>query len=957
MSAEGATGLILKVLGGAQLGAEIALPEGVVSFGTGEDAEIQFADLSLAPLHGELRTRGARVEVRPREGSILVGSDLVLSPDGGDGWTEIAQLDKLTVGTTCFAIGAPNAKWGKILGTPAQPARAGGAERQRKRGLAAMVAVVALLAAGGLAAGLLQERARLGGILPLADGAPLERVELALSALPFEPALQLAEEEDGTVAVTGYVQNAAQRRAVQNALVASDVAVRRNVWSLEAMGTDIAGLISARGLPVAYHLDGDGVAHLSGTVMDSSQSDALVGLIETQVFGLRGVQNQIRTSDDVMAEIGALLSQLALAELVNLRWTGGFVEATGAIPNEKKDNWLGFVRAFARRFSEEIPLRSFVTLEGASTTKVVPLIIGGGEGADLNGRRLPENAFDAGVVLNSETVFASDSAAEYGPAGVPALEGVARGENAARVGAAGAEESLALLERFGGAEFAAALGQALQAPAGDGAPRAGGAGDPVQRARAGGGTIPPLAEGAPVGAGQAALPPALLNEIRRYAQENPGAVGAVLAGLSEGRITSVEQLRLATLPGGSPAATGGVVRAGGGGEGVRYLDLAEGLSLVEAARDDAMRLRVGSGGGGAPSGGGALRPGSGALEGSELIVTLPARQSHQPPGAATAMKDAGFEAAFAPLPGFPNGPVGGPAAGHVTDPARTIAPGQETGVAVSQNRLQPVGYTGHGGDALSGTNPQTGEIVTGEIVTKELAPEATRDEATGLPVYPLSMASARSPLRFANIANTLIPDLSRVPMGALSEEQARVLQDGRTLLRPLPASGWVANRSQDHCWEGAHVPTDQLPHVLLLLDSVSTRNGIRMDEIATKDRLPLLEVALNSGRVRECLRQMDLVFAENVLSSSIFLQETARNPDFVEFLFYSAPRYGMAIEGVSLAGQRYLQLADSRKLLEGSAPDVETRLVLIGDDGALLRREEGYAVTLYPETLTWRVNR
>ena len=74
--------LILKVLSGSQLGVEVGLPDGEYSFGSGSDAEIQFADLSMAPVHGQLRVAGGKVEIRDRPGGGTVAELRCRPPRG-----------------------------------------------------------------------------------------------------------------------------------------------------------------------------------------------------------------------------------------------------------------------------------------------------------------------------------------------------------------------------------------------------------------------------------------------------------------------------------------------------------------------------------------------------------------------------------------------------------------------------------------------------------------------------------------------------------------------------------------------------------------------------------------------------------------------------------------------------------------------------------------------------------
>jgi hypothetical protein len=43
---------------------EVALEDGTYSFGSGPDSDVQFVDVTLAPIHGHLRIRGGKLALR-----------------------------------------------------------------------------------------------------------------------------------------------------------------------------------------------------------------------------------------------------------------------------------------------------------------------------------------------------------------------------------------------------------------------------------------------------------------------------------------------------------------------------------------------------------------------------------------------------------------------------------------------------------------------------------------------------------------------------------------------------------------------------------------------------------------------------------------------------------------------------------------------------------------------------
>ncbi|MCZ8152483.1 MAG: hypothetical protein O9292_08875, partial [Rhodobacteraceae bacterium] len=189
---------------------------------------------------------------------------------------------------------------------------------------------------------------------------------------------------------------------------------------------------------------------------------------------------------------------------------------------------------------------------------------------------------------------------------------------------------------------------------------------------------------------------------------------------------------------------------------------------------------------------------------------------------------------------------------------------------------------------------------------------------------------------------------------AMQNEQ---LQFGKTLMRlpqPLTALPYALDQSVA-CWEGARLTPEMVPTALLLLDALSVSNSSDVTGLTEDVRDVVMETALSPDRVVNCLRQTGTAFGEMVGGNSTFLSETARNPDFVEFLFRNVPTAELPLAGASLVGERYVELTDGRKLGEGAAPDITSRIMSIGDLGVLLRTAEGTRIQLYGNGLGWRV--
>ena len=761
--------LILKVLSGSQLGVEVGLPDGEYSFGSGSDAEIQFADLSMAPVHGQLRVAGGKVEIRATGAALQTASGLVIAAGDGE-WREIAQLDRITAGTSIFAVGGADANWSSLASTPMQAA-----ERRPEPSKPVTLNRNWLIGGGVIAASILAVLflTGSGSNLPTAtQSTPNETLKLVrstLAGLPFDNELDVVSEADGTITVSGYVETGTERRAVQNALQDIGVDVRRRIWALEALRTDIVGLISSQEIDITSELKPDGELILSGVWLDEEAVTRTVGLLESEVFGLSKITNSVQTATDFLDETNALIAKLQLGELVLARLDGMLIEMTGVVPRDKMDNWVGFMRAYAGQIAPHMPLRSFVTLDGQPSDATVPVIIGAAESEASGGRVIAPDSVET-ETTDPENLFAQSES------GAPVIAADAAAEE----------------------EVTAAT---------DTAPVE----DPTLDAYE-----------------------AMIDD---YARQNPEVVAMLIRGLTNGQFSDIEGLREFF----AAAATG------------QSVETAEASSLAGAEVSDPDAI---------------VR-----ILNTDDVATEPADIA-QPALAAA------FDA--------------GATVGRLNDAIRQL-------------------FDTSGDEA-------------------QLTPEAQSQN----------------------------PELAAVSkeMIALAKAQSEALARGETLLAATEALGAepALVLPSETCWAGSHITVESLPTVLLWMDILSISTNLDIAEVRPDSRLMFMEAALNPDRIRECLKRVDNDYGAALLANSEFLSEMARNNLFAAFLLRSVPRYPMDLAGINLDGERFAQLVDGRKLAEGSAPGVDSRLAVIGDLGLLIRVSDGYRVNLYDDNIGWLVS-
>jgi hypothetical protein len=709
-----------------------------------------------------LRVAGGKVEIRATGAAIQTASGLVIAAGDGE-WREIAQLDRITAGTSVFAVGGADANWTSLAAAPppaserrTEPALGARFNRTWAIGLGVVAAcvVAVLLLTGG------------GSSLPIAarmtPDENLQLVERSLSDLPFRHSLDVAVEADGTITVAGYVETGTERRAVQNALQELGIDVRRRIWALEALRTDISGLIASQDIDIAVDLRPDGELVLSGTWLDEAAVARTVGILESEVFGLATITNNVRSAPDFLDDTNALIAKVQLEELVLARLDGMLIETTGVVPQDKMDNWVGFMRAYVRQIAPHLPLRSFVTLEGEPADATVPVIIGTTEGEA--GRVLPTDSLET-AATDPSSLFAQSDA-------VPTPAAVV--------------------------EVAAAVVSPEVAPA--------------------------VAPDPNLAAYQAM--------IEEFARQNPDVVAMLIRALTNGQVSDLEGLRAFFA---NQSAASAIAP-----------ELLEGATISDP--DAIVRLLNGEDGSADPT---AAPLVASAFDASAVLGRL--------------------NAALALL------------------------------------------YD------TTGTEPRL--TADAQAVNPELA----------------------------SVSKEMI---------AMADAQTDALARGETLLAvPLPLQAEpAAMKTSGNCWAGSHITVESLPTVLLWMDILSISSNLDIVKVRPDSRILFMEAALNPDRIRDCLLSAGNDYSAALLQNSVFLQEMARNEMFAAFLFRSVPRHPLDLAGISLSGDRYAQLVDGRKLGEGAAPSVDSRLTVIGDLGLLIRVADGYRVNLYGDDIGWLVS-
>jgi hypothetical protein len=390
--------VILKILSGVQSGAEVSLNPGEYTIGSGSADDIQLIDVSLKPGQAKLRINPGKIEVAGGTGGVAVGDDIKLPAESE--WQQVEPLDVITVGMIRVVLGPPNANWTTLLEDAPQTYQKKETPKKKfsyfgvglplafnLKGRLNQLAVPAgvLLAVIFICVWYFAFGGKENSTPRLTQGEASRVAREALDQFSFGRPISLKREVDGTIYATGFVKDAFERRALISAVEKSGAQVYFRLGVLDSIKNEIDGFIKSDKAPVTYTLSPKGDLVLEGLILSDDDAQKFVGRIKEAVVGLNRVESRIRTARSLLDDIQKLSRTAQIDPYVLLRIDGSLIEATGLLPTEKIDAWIGFLTAYSRRFSKDIALRSFVQLQkpGGVGAPGMPVVIGAANGGKI----------------------------------------------------------------------------------------------------------------------------------------------------------------------------------------------------------------------------------------------------------------------------------------------------------------------------------------------------------------------------------------------------------------------------------------------------------------------------------------------------------------------------------------------------------------------------------------------
>lgn len=361
--------LILKAITGTQAGVEVLLEDGEYVLGSGPDDDLQFVDVCLKTGHARIRVEGGKASIAGGAGKV-VGENGLVADAGADDWRNLGPLEVITIGSTDFAIGAEDDNWAALFAAQSQEKQNArspfGGWRVRnlnrswiRHGAILLVSCAVVGTAVGAGSGFF------GGDTGIASADREQLVaslKTRINELPFSGSITVVPEVDGTIYVSGHVEEFVQRSAILNIVEDTNLPIKPRVWVLSSIRRQIEAAINSFEVDVTFEVSDEGVVSIDGTILSENEADRFRHYITREILGVSAVEFRVSTANSYLGEVKELAKRARLDEAVLLQLSEQRIEASGVVTTGKLDAWIGFIQTYARRYAEKIPLISFVQI-------------------------------------------------------------------------------------------------------------------------------------------------------------------------------------------------------------------------------------------------------------------------------------------------------------------------------------------------------------------------------------------------------------------------------------------------------------------------------------------------------------------------------------------------------------------------------------------------------------------
>lgn len=386
--------VLLKILSGPHLGAEILLREGEYVVGSDDHCDIVLNDIAMAPRHARLSLSGEGVHITPLEGSFSMA--------GTEAEEEGLPLDffhPAVLGSTYFALGPAEEKWPAVVVPETLPGQgkeespgtvqesAGGEEKEPGehedleansdyygRLKSKITAKPAIFSGGVLFVIVLllffawhfartEEQKK-----PLPDQEKIARVQRELKSLNC-PDLKAAPSENGAITITGYVQTREQEQKIIEAFKKSSYAISYAIKPMEKLADSARGVMEAHGLAVKVKSGGPGVIILKGYVTDQAGKDKAICAIREDLPAVSRIEDQTLSRDEMEADVSEVLEKFGLKGKIRVEALKGHILATGSLIASETADWKQAREALQQRYEDGPLIKETIEIKKPERSK------------------------------------------------------------------------------------------------------------------------------------------------------------------------------------------------------------------------------------------------------------------------------------------------------------------------------------------------------------------------------------------------------------------------------------------------------------------------------------------------------------------------------------------------------------------------------------------------------------
>lgn len=355
----------LKMFSGPSMGAEISLGEGEYLVGRDVRSDLILNDRMIAAQHLRLRVSDKGVTITPLATPVYVdGKPIPKEP------RRVTDYQVITLGTTHFALGPPEATW-PVIGLPTIRELTSSEtlkDEARDDSLPGRYSWIRdrveqhpwlkWLVIGWIGLMLLVLLATIGsfGMVDREHGVSAQTLGEIIENTGLENKLRVTDEGQGEFEITGYLEHEADRVRLEKALAERGIDVPLMIWNPQMLADSARSILAAVGVrhitvwPAQGEVPGELV--MSGYLNDEAGWKRALVMLRDDIPGITAINaDAVEPVDSRAKALRALLTKHGLSENLRVVVTNGTLSVHGTLLSEEdRVRWEALVREYQTRY-------------------------------------------------------------------------------------------------------------------------------------------------------------------------------------------------------------------------------------------------------------------------------------------------------------------------------------------------------------------------------------------------------------------------------------------------------------------------------------------------------------------------------------------------------------------------------------------------------------------------------